>query len=163
METKDVACAIEKLVYPTEEMFGWAQEYMNNRKPDVTIGENYLYRWWIIPRNDYMNLYLHHTVGSDDDRALHDHPWDNMSYILDGEYIEITKEGEFLRQAGDVIVRPANTLHRLVIPDGKTATSLFYTGPKYREWGFECPQGWKPWREFCDPENRYQKGPGCGD
>ena len=43
-------------------------------KPKV-IGKNYLSRWHIIPRNRYFNIYLHKFVGSDDDRALHDHPW----------------------------------------------------------------------------------------
>jgi len=29
--------------------------------------------------------------------------------------------------------------------------TLFFGGPSVREWGFWCPQGWKPWREYIAP------------
>ena len=45
------------------------------RAPDFVIGADYLRRWWVIPRNDSQNVYLHDIRKSDDDRALHDHPW----------------------------------------------------------------------------------------
>lgn len=42
-----------------------------------------------------INIYLHHFQRSDDDRALHDHPWwFNASWILEGEYDEITFWGK---------------------------------------------------------------------
>ena len=47
-------------------------------------------RWWVIPRNKWFNVYLHHFLRSDDDRALHDQPWWNLSILLDGEYTEHT-------------------------------------------------------------------------
>lgn len=62
------------------------------RMPDVVIGEEenpYLLRWYVIPRNRFFNIYLHKFCRSDDDRALHDHPWlFNMSILLKGDYIE---------------------------------------------------------------------------
>lgn len=62
------------------------------RYPDMVIGEAidpYLLRWWIIPRNRFFNIYLHKFMRSDDDRALHDHPWAwNLSLIIKGSYIE---------------------------------------------------------------------------
>lgn len=66
---------------------------MIKRPPDVVIGEEgnvYLRRWWLIPKNKYFNVYLHHFMRSDDDRALHDHPWWSLGMILSkgGEYIE---------------------------------------------------------------------------
>ena len=127
----------------------WARAKMYGH-PDFVIGDNYLRRWWIVPRNDYANLYLHEILHSDDDRALHDHPWDNTSFLIDGSYIEVTPEGEFLREAGSLVHRQATDAHRLIVPDGGRAVSLFYTGPAIREWGFHCPQGWRPWREFVD-------------
>ena len=70
------------------DMMGWARAAMA-RKPDFVIGEPvapYLRRWWIIPRNEQMNVYLHEILRDDDDRALHDHPWANTSYVIEGRY-----------------------------------------------------------------------------
>lgn len=52
----------------------------------------YLFRWHMIPRNRWFNLYLHKFVHGDDERALHDHPWASASLILEGHYIEHTSE-----------------------------------------------------------------------
>ena len=38
--------------------------------------------------------------------------------------------------------RKAEALHRLVLPAGTTAWSLFITWPKRREWGFATETGW---------------------
>ncbi len=58
-----------------EEMGAWADRLMESRVADFIIGDFYLLRWWVIPRNEMYNLYLHDIRKSDDDRALHDHPW----------------------------------------------------------------------------------------
>lgn len=146
-----------------DQLQAWAHGVMMRRQPDFIIGANYLRRWWVIPRNMFSNVYLHDIRKSDDDRALHDHPWDNASYILSGRYIEHTPEGQFLRVAGDFIQRPAHSLHRLEVIPGEKAITLFTTGPKIRDWGFACPQGWVPWQEFTDPNDSSQTGRGCGE
>lgn len=133
------------------------------RDPDFIIGDNYLRRWWIIPRNEGCNVYLHDIRKSDDDRALHDHPWTNTSYLLMGSYLEHTPDGIFTRRAGDIVERPAHALHRLEVVPGDRAISLFITGPKVREWGFNCPKGWRHWKQFVDPNDAGQPGPGCGE
>lgn len=65
---------------------------MFKRPPDKIIGEDhdpYLLRWHLIPRNKFFNIYLHKFMRSDDDRALHDHPWSwNISLLIKGAYIE---------------------------------------------------------------------------
>src|SRR5258708_303359 len=81
-----------------------------SRKPDVLIGkqdDTYMERWWVIPRNRFFNIYLHHFLRSDDDRALHDHPWLNASILLQGKYTEHTISAgganhRKLYEAGDV-------------------------------------------------------------
>ena len=57
-------------------------------------GATYLRRWYLIPRNPFFNVYLHHFLSSDDDRALHDHPWWFVSVILRGSYIEVSENTE---------------------------------------------------------------------
>jgi hypothetical protein len=138
------------------------------RPPDFIIGSAdnpYLLRWWLLPRNHLFNVYLHHIKRDDDDRALHDHPWWNISIILKGGYDEITPTGRKLRRAGSVVFRRATTAHRLALPvinGGITyCWSLFITGPRIREWGFHCPQGWRVWHEFVDSKKRGQVGRGC--
>lgn len=61
------------------------------RKPDFTIGrvnDVYMRRWYVIPRNRWFNIYLHNMLRDDDEGALHDHPWWNVSIVLKGGYLE---------------------------------------------------------------------------
>ena len=147
------------------------------RKPDFIIGDPadpYLLRWHLIPVNIFFNIYLHKFLRSDDDRALHDHPWDNCSIILWGRYIEVTQGGgRRTRHAFWPTFRKAASPHRIALHmkwDGVSrlkpipAWSLFLTGPEIRSWGFHCPNGWVPWREFVAlTEGGNQAGKGCGE
>jgi len=137
------------------------------RPADVVIGgedDPYLRRWFVIPRNPIFNVYLHHFLRSDDDRALHDHPWINLSILLHGSYVEHTiKAGginvRVLRKAGGFKFRMARFAHRIELIDGPCWT-LFLTGPRLREWGFHCPRGWRHWRDFT-ADNGRTIGRGC--
>lgn len=147
-------------------MVKWLYRRMRNlaasRPPDLVIGDHYCNRWWVIPRNKWFNIYLHQFLHDDDDRALHDHPWMNLSFLLRGSYREITKQGAKTYTAGAFRARFASTPHRLEII-GDQAWSLFITGPVVREWGFHCPQGWRRWQDFTDPEHYGKIGKGCDD
>jgi len=78
-------------------VLAWLKKHhSNNRAPDFIIGpaENpYLHRWFVIPRNPVLNIYFHRFMRSDEDRALHDHPWINASWLLKGSYDEIQFDG----------------------------------------------------------------------
>lgn len=140
------------------------------KKPNETIHTTrglYLRRWFLRKRKPARgNIYLHNAVDSDDDRALHCHPWHNISIILRGGYIEHVfayppVNGQPLppviqkkRRAGHIIFRRAELAHRLELypvpghmdvkkikwtpPRLKPCWSLFITWPKSREWGFWC-------------------------
>jgi hypothetical protein len=147
------------------DMAAWARARML-RDPDFIIGEPerpYLRRWWIVPRNEFQNLYLHEILRDDDDRALHDHPWRNTSLVLIGRYREITPSGSFIREAGSLVERAATDSHRLELVDGQPCVSLFFTGQKVREWGFHCPNGWVHWRDFTAGDDGSLVGRGCGE
>lgn len=138
------------------------------RPPDFKIGppgDPYMLRWWVIPRNKYFNIYLHHFLHSDDDRALHDHPWFNVSCILEGEYTEWTiKNGGVnvgtVRKAGQFKFRSPWSAHRVELHNGPVWT-LFITGPMMRTWGFHCPKGWRKWQDFVDGRDKGAIGRGC--
>lgn len=144
------------------EMVEWAENLIAAREPDFIIGDNYLRRWWVIPRNPLMNVYLHEINHSDDDRALHDHPWVNTSILLRGDYIEHTPKGAIHRVAGEIVNREAGAAHRLEVEDNAKVLSLFITGAIVREWGFHCPNGWKHWKDYV-ASHPGQVGRGCGE
>jgi len=110
------------------------------------IGDRYLMRWHIIPRNRLCNVYLHRYTGSDKNRDLHDHPWGSVSFLLSGELVEESpmphgfllwrKIRRFLP-----VFRRAKLAHRIVLLRGP-AWTLFITGPAWRRWGFLTPDGW---------------------
>ncbi len=152
----------------------WWHDLAGKRAPDFVIGGEdapYLRRWWLIPRNEECNLYLHQFCRSDDDRALHDHPWASRSLMLEGRYIEHVQEGPpRLFAEGQEIYRSATMAHRVELlrnmhGEEMPVWTLFATGPKVREWGFLCPQGWRHWRDFCgvteDGRNDGTIGRGC--
>lgn len=173
---------------------GWPRTLSVPRPADFIImqsGKPYMHRWWVIPRNKIFNIYLHKIVQSDDDRALHDHPWWNVSILLKGGYYEHTPHRVYWRTAGGIYFRKATASHRLELDTrhcrlfhgGANATedqalaceeydilpcwSLFITGSKIREWGFHCKTGWRHWREFTGVKEGEARGdeagPGCGE
>ncbi len=118
-------------------------------------GSEYLVRRYLLPKNRILNIYLHKFLGSDDDRALHDHPWISFSVLLKGELVEHLADGSQLNLKRFALkFRTPSHLHRIELPQGTTAITLFITGPVVRVWGFACPQGWMPWQ-------RYHKNGGC--
>ncbi|HRI88100.1 MAG TPA: hypothetical protein PK869_07545 [Candidatus Hydrogenedentes bacterium] len=155
----------------------WFVRRFVRREPDYLIGgaENpYMRRWWLLPRNRFFNVYLHHIVRDDDDRALHDHPWWSFSLMLAGALLEHYRRPSFtgwhdtqrLRRLsqGAMTFRSARFAHRLSVMSGGGAWTLFITGPRIREWGFHCPQGWKHWKDFTGYRfsgDSSVVGPGC--
>ena len=128
---------------------------------EITLkdGSVYLVRRFVIPRNRICNIYLHTFLQSDDDRAMHDHPWWSVSFLLSGKLIEhywpssVRKIRLFVP-----VFRRSTHVHRLELV-GKTATTLFITGPKIRSWGFWCPDPdpethvgyrWVHWQKYHD-------------
>lgn len=129
------------------------------RAPDLIIGNDYLSRWYVVPRNRYFNVYLHKFTGSDDDRAMHDHPWWSLSFLFKGELKEHHLNGIRLIPRWFPILRSARFAHRFEVINGPVLT-LFITGPKIRQWGFHCPNNWRHWKEFTDVTGN-NVGAGC--
>ncbi len=79
-------------------LLAWAIKTIRAREPDKLIspdssGPIYMKRWYVIPKNWFFNIYLHHFMHSDDERALHTHPWFNCSILIHGDYIEWMRAG----------------------------------------------------------------------
>lgn len=133
-----------------EGLAAWAEEYTGLRPPDIYLGradDHQLERWYVLPRNDQFNIYLHWFLRSDDDRAPHDHVADNISLLLRGRYAEVTPEGTTIYEAGDRVERKAEQLHRVELIDGPTLSMFVIQKPR-RVWGFQTEEGWEDWQTF---------------
>lgn len=137
------------------------------------IGENYLTRWHIIPRNRWCNIYLHRFIGSDDDRALHDHPWWSWSILFSGTLVEFYQQVDQAEYSPWITTsitlrrrvrrwlpcfRSAQHAHRLELIKGP-AWTLFITGPRSRDWGFHSKMGWIKWDDYLADPARFSGTP----
>lgn len=132
-------------------------DYFRLTRHDIlnAAGDPYMERW-IARFANGGGIRLHHILRSDDDRALHDHPFDFTSLILSGSYVEHVP-ADPADPAGPTIekvYRPgmlnrcrAEQLHRLELRDGPVWT-LVRSAPKRREWGFYTPEGWVRWDDY---------------
>lgn len=118
--------------------------------------EGYMERYWLLrgyderkgakpPVLNSLSARVHHILRSDDDRHFHDHPWNYTTIILRGGYFEVTPRvinGEIVGEdrkwygPGSILRRKATHWHRLELPPGRTAWTLFIMGKKRNSWGF---------------------------
>ena len=110
-----------------------------------------LTRYFLV-KTRLFGLYLHRLHASDEDRALHDHPWSFVTVLLSSGYYEHTPDGRFWMRRFSVLYRPAEWRHRLELV-GPVWTLVFRWRDR-REWGFWTPSGWLDWRAYgkrwCD-------------
>ena len=173
-----------------------------HRPPDFVVGADdptgaYLLRWYLTPWRGWYrhvdeahrtrwqrfavwlsmrlpNVYLHKFLRSDDDRALHDHPWAWASLLLHGSYVEHTINSggihkRTVRAPGSLKLCGPRAAHRVELVNATEAGpapcwTLFVTTPILREWGFHCPlRGWVHWRDFTASTDgrRGEIGKGC--
>lgn len=153
-------------------LWQWFRILISGR-PHFIVGSPeapYLRRWFLLPRNPFFRIYLHHFCRSDDDRALHDHPWWFVSLMIWGRYTEVYEYNGVRiaqrRSAPSMVFRPATHRHRVFLNTGsdgrpRPCWTIIITGRKVREWGFWCPQGFVPWYQFVSRSNSGEVGPGC--
>lgn len=122
-------------------------------------GSLYMQRWQLV-RLGRWNLRLHDIRTADLDRHLHDHPWNFLSLVLAGGYIElrpVATDPCFVgdterviarhRLPGSVAFRRATDRHRIAHVRPGTVT-LILTWPKVHWWGFFTPTGKVWWRDY---------------
>lgn len=155
-------------VWSPDEIIGAGERSRLRDGPHRNVDKDFMHRWFVLGKNRWLNIYVHKFTRDDDDRALHDHPWWNLSLILRGSYIEHTisaggiHERERLDE-GSIKIRPPWAAHRIECLKWNqwsppTAANrgtfslpcytLFITGPTQRKWGFHCPGEWKWHKDF---------------
>lgn len=134
-------------------------------KPNPVEG-GFLPRRWVLIRPR-----VHIYGRGDKEPHLHDHPADNITWVLHGEFweqIPISAEPswdfkdsnrpeatrEKFRGTDDVVFRLAGSRHKIVISQfvKEPLVTLFIFGPKRRDWGFTTPNGWVFWRDYLDDQ-----------
>jgi len=118
------------------------------REPDAKIHDDYLWRWYLIPRNRWFNVYLHKFNEPDPGRDYHDHPWWNISIVLKGWYLEKRRGEPGLHGVRLFRFRRATDAHRIDVISHVGCVTLFITGPNRRTWGFWTLDGWQDWRTY---------------
>ena len=143
-----------------DRLFGKAEE-INGRERCPT----YLYRWTIFKWGK-RGIYLHHFVGDDWSRDLHDHPKRFISIGLKGGYVEWTPcttcsipcgfENRRVFNAPWIRTFPAEHIHRLTMfrthPEGALGDcwTLVIVGNAVRPWGFWHDGKFIGWRDYVD-------------
>lgn len=145
------------LIKITNYLMKWAEKRGRVFKITGTAGPDdvYLIRYYII-KSRWFNFFVHQFLRSDRD-DLHDHPWDFCTYLVSGAYtenkynpktgqVEATRRENILHgmcNANRLVFRKATDQHQVVVDrDLKeyqkdlAATTLFFSGPTKREWGF---------------------------
>ncbi len=120
-----------------------------------TGGAVLLVRYYVIDTR-WFAVYVHHLQSSDEDRALHDHPWSFLTFLISSGYYEWVPvtggEARRWRRQFSILWRPAEWQHRLELV--KPTWTLVFRLRRRREWGFVTRNGWLHWkaygREFCD-------------
>ena len=110
-----------------------------------------LVRYYLL-QTRWLTVMLHYLAASDDDRALHDHPWAFVTVLLTSGYHEHTPQGRFWRRRFSVLHRPAEWQHRLELVE--PCWTLVFRGAYVREWGFIVDRVWVQWKAYgralCD-------------
>ncbi len=137
----------------------------------------YMRRWRFMP--DWLpGFRVHNILQSDDDRALHDHPFSFLTVILKGGYYEYLSDySKKWHGAPAILWRPATTLHRIElleehhrgggwegVPTFTTklmpAWTLVFRSRYFRPWGFMTKSGWVDARQFITKREGHHEDKG---
>jgi len=133
---------------------------------DRTENEPYLERYYVLFKERITfpyNIFLHKFLKSDPD-DVHDHPWNYFTIILKGGYWEWIpvfntlgekfSEYRVWRGPGSFRFGGMNNYHRIELEPGVNAWTLFFVGPKKREWGFLVNNKWIHYEQYlADKKN----------
>lgn len=140
-------------------------------KTPYTHLPGYMNRYWLFNAYDKKNgievtpiswlpsVRIHHILRRDEDRHLHDHPWDARTIILNGEYVEKRLlgyfgpperplNGLFRRMPGDTAAVRFGEYHAITEVSEGGVWTMFITFGYRGTWGFLVAGKKVPWREY---------------
>lgn len=144
-------------------LFRWMLSHCERFTIKNENGEPYMNRYYLLKWP--LRIRLHEILRSDEDRDMHDHPYDFVSVMLKGGYVETTPDTPAKAYgAGSIRRLKAENVHSIKLfkqchccnrsaeEQGKliTAWTLIFAGKNRREWGFHTPDGWVHWKKYMD-------------
>ena len=66
------------------------------RRPHQVVGPThapYLMRWFVLPHNRFVNVYVYTFTASDDPEVAHDHPWWFLSLMISASISNTRRAG----------------------------------------------------------------------
>lgn len=155
----------------TEHIIRWCEKRGHVLNITGTDGPDdiYLIRYYVF-RSRFFNIFIHRFLRSDRD-DLHDHPWNFVTYIVSGAYLEYkwnesTQKVDCVSRIGAssygapinrLALRKATDRHKVEVwypcsfaNKDHAPLTICVTGPIKREWGFWRNGQWVDWREYLD-------------
>jgi len=98
-------------------------------------GDVHFKRWQIL-KTPFVSIWLHAIYKADQDKHLHNHPWDFTSVVLKGSYIEQTTLGNKRQYPGKINVRNGADYHKILEVESPVVYTLFFASKPKRQWGY---------------------------
>lgn len=98
-------------------------------------GEVHFRRWELL-KTPWGSIWLHGIYKADQDKHLHNHPWDFKSIVLKGSYIEQTPLGNKRQYPGKFNSRNGADYHKILELLSPVVYTLFFVSKPKREWGY---------------------------
>jgi hypothetical protein len=95
------------------------------------------FRRWQILKTRWFSIWIHCIYAPDEDKHLHNHPWDFKSMVIKGSYLEETENGNIFQKFGKFNSRNGDDFHKILKLNTEKVYSLFFVTPPKREWGYK--------------------------
>jgi len=94
------------------------------------------FRRWRILYTPWFKINLHGIYHHDEDKHLHNHPWNFLNIILKGYYVEELEGKLSFRYPGQVAKRTKNQFHKIESLLSKSVYTLNIMWGKEEVWGY---------------------------
>jgi hypothetical protein len=112
------------------------------------------FRRWQLLKTPWFSIYIHGIYAPDQDKHLHNHPWDYKSLVLKGSYIEETTVGTNILSPGTFTSRSGESYHKIKKLLTKSVYTLFIVTPVKRVWGYQVDGKWMHNEEYRKLKNQ---------
>lgn len=84
----------------------------------------------------YFSIYIHHIYKADQDKHLHNHPWNYVSMVIKGSYLEQSVAGVNHIMPFSFNYAKRNRFHKILKLNDEKVISIFITGKRHKTWGY---------------------------
>ena len=112
------------------------------------------FRRWELLKTRWFSIYIHGIYAADEDKHLHNHPWDYTSITLKGKFIEETQTGFNLMKPFKMVTRDGKDYHKIKELKSKSVYTLFIVSPIKRLWGYRVDGRWMPHDKYRELKNK---------